>query len=86
MNYGWFTDTTDDEEFRRTIVHEFGHAIGCIHEQASTVASIPWNKPVVYDYYLKVNGWSATQVDSLVFATALQEFALDTPFDRTSIM
>jgi len=28
MNYGWFTDNTNEEEFRRVIVHEFGHALG----------------------------------------------------------
>ncbi len=32
MNYGWLTPTTGDEEYSRVVLHEFGHAIGCIHE------------------------------------------------------
>ncbi len=41
MNFGWFTDQTADEEFSRTVLHEFGHALGCVHEQASPVRSRP---------------------------------------------
>ena len=32
MNLGWLTETTDDNEFRRVVLHEFGHALGLIHE------------------------------------------------------
>jgi hypothetical protein len=86
MNFGWFDDTTADEEFSRVIIHEFGHAIGCIHEQSSPVAHIPWNKDVVYAYYLKSNGWDQAMVDSNVFAVADQANTIETAFDRTSIM
>ncbi|KAH7305078.1 hypothetical protein BKA65DRAFT_415927 [Rhexocercosporidium sp. MPI-PUGE-AT-0058] len=86
MNYGWFTDETSDEEFSRVIIHEFGHAIGCLHEQASPVSNIPWNKPVAYDFYQKLNGWSKEQVDSQVFAVAAQATTINSRFDRTSIM
>ena len=86
MNFGWFDDTTADEEFSRVIIHEFGHAIGCIHEQSSPVAHIPWNKDVVYAYYLKSNGWDKAMVDSNVFAVADQANTIETAFDRTSIM
>lgn len=86
MNFGWFNDQTADDEFSRVVIHEFGHAIGCIHEQASPVANIPWNKPVVYEYYLKNDGWNQAQVDSNVFAVADQANTIETTFDRTSIM
>jgi hypothetical protein len=86
MNFGWFDDQTADDEFSRVVIHEFGHAIGCIHEQSSPIANIPWNKPAVYAYYLKSNGWNQAQVDSQVFAVALQANTIETTFDRTSIM
>jgi hypothetical protein len=86
MNFGWFDDETSDEEFSRTVIHEFGHAIGCIHEQASPVADIPWNKPAVYEYYLKNDGWGQAMVDSNVFAKAAQASTLNSNWDKTSIM
>jgi hypothetical protein len=86
MNFGWFNDETSDEVFSRTTIHEFGHAIGCIHEQASPVANIPWNKPAVYEYYLRTNGWDQAKVDSNVFRTVAQETALNSNWDKTSIM
>ena len=86
INFGWFNDQTADDEFSRVVVHEFGHSIGCIHEQSSPVANIPWNKPVVYAYYLASNGWDQATVDAQVFAVADQATTEETPFDRTSIM
>ncbi|KAK5118447.1 hypothetical protein LTR62_002961 [Meristemomyces frigidus] len=86
MNFGWFNDQTADDEFSRVIVHEFGHAIGCIHEASSPMAHIPWNKPVVYAYYLQSNGWDQAMVDAQVFAVADQANTEETAFDRTSIM
>ena len=32
MNYGWLTPTSPDDELRRVVLHEFGHALGLIHE------------------------------------------------------
>lgn len=32
MNFGWLTPGVTDEEARRVILHEFGHALGLIHE------------------------------------------------------
>lgn len=86
MNFGWFDDQTADDEFSRTVIHEFGHAIGCIHEQSSPVANIQWNKPVVYEYYQRTNGWDKAKVDGNVFAVAAQANTLNSRYDNTSIM
>jgi hypothetical protein len=86
MNFGWFDDETSDEVFSRTVIHEFGHTIGCIHEQASPVVNIPWNKPAVYEYYLRTNGWDQAKVDGNVFAKAEQANSLNSNWDKTSIM
>lgn len=31
-----------EKHFRRTALHELGHALGCVHEHASPVANIEW--------------------------------------------
>jgi serralysin len=32
MNYGWMTPDSSDDEVHRVVAHEFGHALGLIHE------------------------------------------------------
>ena len=86
MNYGGMTDDMTDLEFSTAVCHEFGHALGFIHEQASPIANIQWNKPVVYEYYKRVHGWDKDAVDSNLFASAKQEDVINSRYDRTSIM
>jgi hypothetical protein len=88
MNFGWFTDQTDDGEVMRTTLHEFGHAIGCVHEQASPAAAgvINWNKPVVYAYYLRSMGWDQARVDSQVLYVNPQAGFSNTLLNPLSIM
>ena len=86
MNYGWFTDATSEEEFSRVIVHEFGHAIGLGHEQCNPLITIQWNKPFVYNYYLRTNGWSQATVDDNVFYTFPASKSTYSKYDPTSIM
>jgi len=67
MNFGWLTPTTDDLEYNRVVVHEFGHTLGCIHEHERPDNGIPWDKPKVYAYYKETDGWSKEEVDDQVF-------------------
>lgn len=65
MNFGWFNDRTSDEEFRRTTLHEFGHALGLHHEHQNKNQNIQWNEEAVYDYFAK-EGWSREKTYSQV--------------------
>lgn len=59
MNFGWLTDDCSEEEARRVILHEFGHALGMIHEHQSPAASIPWDEDKLYEFYAgPPNFWS----------------------------
>lgn len=88
MNFGWFSRNTSDEEFHRTTLHEFGHALGLIHEhQNPNNNPIRWNKPVVYAYFMRPpNNWSKEQVDFNLFEAYDQDQINGTRFDPNSIM
>ncbi|KIW23103.1 uncharacterized protein PV07_11329 [Cladophialophora immunda] len=47
MDFGWFDDTTPEDEFGRTTVHEFRHMLGCVHEQFSPGILFKWNEKAV---------------------------------------
>ncbi|WP_212005794.1 M12 family metallopeptidase [Chitinophaga sp. HK235] len=67
MHYGWFNEYSEEIEFQRTILHEFGHALGLNHEHQCANSTIKWNKPLAYNYYYKTNGWLPAEVDQQVF-------------------
>lgn len=87
MNYGWLTPTTADSEYERVVLHEFGHALGMIHEHQNPATTIPWNKEAVYEYYAgPPNNWSKAQTDQNLFKTYAADITQFTDFDRDSIM
>ena len=87
MNFGWLEPTTSTREYQRVVRHEFGHALGMIHEHQNPAAQgqIPWDKPKVYEYYAQ-QGWSPADVDSNIFEVYSEESTNHTAFDPTSIM
>ena len=85
MNFGWLTPTTLDVEYSRVVIHEFGHALSCIHEHQNPIARIPWDKPGVYAYYAR-QGWPKADVDHNVFQAYSRDLTQFTEFDPKSIM
>lgn len=87
MNFGWFVEgITTDEEFRRTILHEFGHVLGLIHEHQSPRGAINWNKLVVYNYYWKHFKWTEHEVNENIFKKYEGRRIQYTDYDPSSIM
>lgn len=87
MNFGWFNDQSPESDFRRTITHEFGHALGLSHEQSHPDANIPWNRVAVYDYYMgPPNNWTREKVNSNVLNVSPRRGLNFTPYDQTSVM
>jgi hypothetical protein len=62
MNFGWFTDNSEDKSFASTTMHEFGHVLGCDHEQFSPGVKFTWNEEVVIKYYKDTNDWDEDKV------------------------
>jgi astacin (peptidase family M12A) len=87
MNYGWLQPNTPEREYRRVVLHEFGHALGMIHEHQNPAAAgqIPWDKPKVYAYYAQ-QGWSHADVDQNIFQVYAADATNFTAFDPRSIM
>ncbi|MCB0061411.1 MAG: hypothetical protein KDE19_04830 [Caldilineaceae bacterium] len=87
MNFGWLTKATANDEYSRVVTHEFGHAIGCIHEHQNPATNIPWNKEAVYDYYAgPPNNWTRQQTDINLFTRYSATLTQFSAFDRDSIM
>ncbi|HEY0066249.1 MAG TPA: hypothetical protein VGB46_02765 [Flavisolibacter sp.] len=88
MNFGWFDHNTPQIEFSRTVIHEFGHCLGCVHEHQSPGAQINWNKPYVYDYcqHKQMPPWSREKVDKNLFERFSSSEITNSVFDPQSIM
>jgi|GEM_PF-292936 len=87
MNFGWLTANTADDEYRRVVLHEFGHVLGCIHEHQNPSTDIPWDKEAVYEFYgAPPNNWSRNQVDINFFTRYAADITQYSDFDRESIM
>ncbi len=85
MNLGWIGRNADEN--RRVILHEFGHALGFIHEHNSALSNIPWDKEKVYAYYAGApNYWTREMVDHNVFYKFSKTETNFSEYDRNSIM
>ena len=86
MNFGWL-GAVNEAFARQVILHEFGHALGFLHEHQRLDAVINWDKEKVYTYYAQPpNNWSREMTDQQIFskyATAGTNFST---YDRLSIM
>ena len=79
MNLGW-----QDEG---VVLHEFGHAIGLIHEHQNPEGGIKWNKPaVIADLSGSPNFWDEDTIEHNMFQTYEQDQINGTALDKKSIM
>jgi hypothetical protein len=87
MNFGWLQDDTEDKEYERVVVHEFGHALGCIHEHQSPTEHLKWDRAAVYNAFSgPPNSWSKAEIDQNILEKYSPEGLSGTRFDKHSIM
>jgi serralysin len=87
MNYGWLTPDSSDEEVRSVVLHEFGHAIGLIHEHQNPNEPIKWNRPAVRaDLSGPPNNWDEATIRHNIFDRYKPKDIVGTPVDKDSIM
>ncbi len=75
-----------DANMHGTVLHEFGHAIGLLHEHYSPLAGIKWNKPVVVEELKRTQGWDEESIYYNLFQTVAMMYTNGTGYDKSSIM
>ena len=87
MNYGWLQPDSPDDELRRVVLHEFGHALGLIHEHQNPNRPIAWNRAAVKaDLSGPPNNWDDEAIENNMFRRYEPEALSSTPTDPLSIM
>ena len=83
-----FPRNVSQKELRRVTLHEFGHALGLLHEHASPLSDISWDKEAVYKHYMRPpNCWIQADIDMQILTRERSGPDLvATAFDRDSIM
>ena len=94
MNLGWLDSyNKGDYDFEAAkgkatvVIHEFGHALGMIHEHSRSDTPLPWNCKAVYETLGgPPNNWNKQMVDGNVFDTESLSNLYASPYDPKSIM
>lgn len=87
MNFGWLTPKSKPDEVRRVTLHEFGHALGLLHEHQNPVGAIPWNKDaVIAELKGPPNNWDEAKIEHNMFAIYTIDQVDATAVDPKSIM
>jgi len=87
MNFRWFDADTPDKELSRTTKHEFGHALGLIHEHQNPADGIKWNKEAVYkELSGPPNNWPRDTIDHNMFQRYSKTITQYTDVDPQSVM
>lgn len=92
MNLGALASPQSEARYKSVVLHEFGHALGLIHEHQSPNSAITWNEEVVKADLYRLN-WDDEKIAYNVFA----RFTIDqtqyrdwlpegTSFDTKSVM
>jgi hypothetical protein len=87
MNYGWLTPQSTDEELQRVVLHEFGHALGLVHEHQNPAGGIKWNRDaVIRDLSGPPNNWPLDVIEHNMFEPQAKAETNYTALDGQSIM
>lgn len=79
MTFGWFDVAT--------VIHEFCHALGMIHEHQNPQNNpIQWNREAIYCYYRFTQGWDIEKINQNVLNAYQLDQTNGSNYDEDSIM
>lgn len=76
----------NNEVFERTVLHEFGHVMGFLHELQNPSVRIPWDTSKLFKYYDSAYGWKPDSVKKWVLDLYDLQSVDASEFDSLSIM
>ncbi len=79
------SDWPDDEQFQRSVLHEFGHALGLDHEHQHPDADIQWNLAKLLEYAEQV-GMPMEEIAENFLNRIERTQALHNAYDPGSVM
>lgn len=86
INLGSLDDKLPEKDCKQIVLHEFGHALGLIHEHQSPAVKINWNKTFVYWYFWEHHKWTKADVDRNLFQGFEKTSTQYSELDKLSIM
>ena len=79
MNLGWFDVST--------VLHEFGHVLGMIHEHQSPLGKpIDWNQKAVFKWARETQGWNQEETKKNILDKYDKTMINGSDFDPLSVM
>jgi hypothetical protein len=84
MNFGWLSADLPEDAFAHVVLHEFGHALGMLHEHQGPATGIRWNTRAIIDDL--AGRWTREQIDSQILLRYAGTETQFTAFDAESIM
>jgi len=79
------TERTTAKKVMRSVLHEFGHALGLVHEHQIPGEPIQWDREAVIAD-LRAAGWSVSEIEAQVLAPYTADESNTGTFDPNSIM
>lgn len=87
MNYGWLTPASSDAAIRDVVLHEFGHALGLVHEHSHPEGCMKWNySAVIEELSGPPNNWDINTIVHNVFQAYAADETNFSEMDPKSIM
>ncbi|NKQ80399.1 hypothetical protein C3Y90_24010 [Rhizobium sp. UPM1134] len=86
MNLGWMTMALAEADARAVVLHEFGHALGLVHEHMNPAKPIDWNKERVRADMRASQGWPDDKIDANMFHRYEKSEIFGTDVDPASVM